>query len=275
MKSKIFQIYYSEETKNIIDPSFIPLDNMKNERPDWREYWPIRNYLINNEIEDGVMYGFFSPKFFKKTEIEGDKVIDFINSMDEKDADVVNFSPYYAQAVFFQNVLEQAYSVHKSGFSNILSSVEFLFPGLQVSSLINTSVDTIYCNYFVANKKFWSEWLELCEKIYLAAESNSSSMHNVLNENIHYEVDGLPFKIFLIERIASLILLQNKKFNVVKFNRADNDKCCYFGTKFNPDEHHDDLMRIDAYKIAYLETKNDKYMSMFSDLRQSVIAKVL
>ena len=35
---KIFQIFYNEATKNSNDPGFLPLDNMENPRPDWREY---------------------------------------------------------------------------------------------------------------------------------------------------------------------------------------------------------------------------------------------
>ena len=37
-----YQIYYSEQTRDALDPGFLPLDNLANPRPDWREYWPIR-----------------------------------------------------------------------------------------------------------------------------------------------------------------------------------------------------------------------------------------
>lgn len=41
----IHQIFYSDDTRRTLDPGFIPLDNLANERPDWREYWPIRKFL--------------------------------------------------------------------------------------------------------------------------------------------------------------------------------------------------------------------------------------
>jgi hypothetical protein len=63
---KIYQIYYSEATKAHNDPGFLPMDNLANERPDWREYWPIRNYLLNNNLEEDTRYGFLSPKFEAK-----------------------------------------------------------------------------------------------------------------------------------------------------------------------------------------------------------------
>ena len=49
MNLEIYQIYYSEKTREILDPSFIPLDNTQNNRADWWEYWPIRNFLLNKE----------------------------------------------------------------------------------------------------------------------------------------------------------------------------------------------------------------------------------
>ena len=58
-----YQIYYNEQTKLLVDSEFIPLDNSKNERSDWREYWPIRNVLKTVEFGDHDYVGFFSPKF--------------------------------------------------------------------------------------------------------------------------------------------------------------------------------------------------------------------
>ena len=41
----IYQIYYDEATRLSNDNGFLQLDNSLNERPDWSEYWPIRNYF--------------------------------------------------------------------------------------------------------------------------------------------------------------------------------------------------------------------------------------
>jgi len=48
----IYQIFYSAESKGICDPGFQLLDNLSNERPDWREYWPIRNFLKAHELDE-------------------------------------------------------------------------------------------------------------------------------------------------------------------------------------------------------------------------------
>ena len=68
----IHQIFYNAYTEKSLDQGFIPLDNSDNVRPDWREYWPIRKYLINNELNENDLYGFFSPKFKEKTGLSAD-----------------------------------------------------------------------------------------------------------------------------------------------------------------------------------------------------------
>lgn len=74
----IHQIYYSEQTQRDSDRGFIGLDNLANARPDWREYWPIRNYLLKNRLNEDDYYGFFSPKFKAKTNLNADTVREFV-----------------------------------------------------------------------------------------------------------------------------------------------------------------------------------------------------
>lgn len=101
MKTNIHQIFYNEETKKSRDTGFLPLDNTQNKRPDWREYWPIRNYLLHESLDEDALYGFFSPKFKAKTGLTSDECYRFINSQ-PPDIDVVSFSPFYDLGAFFQ-----------------------------------------------------------------------------------------------------------------------------------------------------------------------------
>ena len=67
MAINVFQIFYDEDTRKILDPAFLPLDNSNAARPDWLEYWPIRTVLLNNNFADTDYVGFLSPRFFEKT----------------------------------------------------------------------------------------------------------------------------------------------------------------------------------------------------------------
>ncbi|MDL1867795.1 hypothetical protein FBR06_11350, partial [Betaproteobacteria bacterium PRO4] len=54
---QLFTIAWSSETCIQTDPNITILDNTANPRPDWREYWPIRHFLKNNELEENTLYG--------------------------------------------------------------------------------------------------------------------------------------------------------------------------------------------------------------------------
>jgi hypothetical protein len=61
----IFQIEYSKSVP--LDPGFLVLDNIANERPDWFEYWPTRKFLLGEALHDESFYGFLSPRFWVTT----------------------------------------------------------------------------------------------------------------------------------------------------------------------------------------------------------------
>ena len=106
-EARIHQIYYSEQTHAELDPGFLPLDNSANERPDWREYWPMRRFLLGRELEPEAYYGFFSPKFKQKTTLTAAAVNDFVRQRGGA-ADVISFSPFFDQMAFPLNIMELA-----------------------------------------------------------------------------------------------------------------------------------------------------------------------
>ena len=60
---KLFQIVYSQETLESTPTGYLILDNRDSPRNDWREYWPIRKYLLSQSLSEDCFYGFFSPRF--------------------------------------------------------------------------------------------------------------------------------------------------------------------------------------------------------------------
>lgn len=74
MKANIFQIYPDAATKAQVDLGFLPLENPGNPRPDWREYWPIRNYVLANALNENELYGFLSPSFHAKSHLKSEQV---------------------------------------------------------------------------------------------------------------------------------------------------------------------------------------------------------
>ena len=102
---ELFSIAWSPETLVQTDPDIAILDNSANQRPDWREYWPMRRYLLETPMEDDTFYGFLSPKFTSKTGLSGADVIRFMEAHPQ--ADVFTFSPQADMGAFFLNVFIQ------------------------------------------------------------------------------------------------------------------------------------------------------------------------
>jgi len=154
MKNKIFQIYYNDLTKISNDKGFLQLDNTSNSRKDWSEYWPIRNYLLNNTLDDDIYYAFFSPKFLEKTGLSSEQVN---NVLSESNDDVVSFSPFFDQSAFFLNIFHQGAANHPTISECFEKVINFFDDKSDVNKIVMTSRNTIFCNFFAAKKKVWKE----------------------------------------------------------------------------------------------------------------------
>jgi hypothetical protein len=267
MKNQIYQIYYSEVTKSQNDPGFLPLNNLANERPDWREYWPIRNYLLNNSLEEDARYGFFSPKFEAKTTLDSSKVADFIGN---DDSDVILFSPYFEQSAFHFNVFEQLEAAHVGSLKVAQECLRIIRPEIDILTLIMDSRNTVYCNYFIANKKFWMKWLAYCEVIYNIAETNSSDLAISLNSEVEYGAGAAPMKVFIIERMASFLVTIDKDIKVKSYNPMEIP----LGDKVWENFKYD-LCILDALKIAFLANPLPDYAKEFEKRRKKIFNEII
>jgi hypothetical protein len=267
MKNHIFQIYYSDATLDQIDTGFIPLDNT-GQRPDWREYWPMRRFLRENTLDPNARYGFLSPKFMEKTGLTALEATAFVNSMPD-DVDVAAFSPFFDQAAIFQNAFEQAALCHPGIGPIVEDTAKLIAPELKVNEIVMSSQQTIFCNYFVAKPAFWQQWLEKCEQIFDVAEAGDSLLGQQLNGDVKYQSQHAPAKVFVIERIASLILATQSKWKVRHFNPVTlpigNAMLAQFG---------DELLALDALKHMAKETGFVQYFAAYLRKRTQVIERL-
>jgi hypothetical protein len=262
----IFQIYYSEATRKQLDPGFEPLDNTGNERPDWREYWPIRRHLLNHQLIPGDYYGFLSPAFKAKTGLSAEVVIDFVNAQ-RGVPDVMLFSPYYDQIAFFLNQWEQGTMSHKN--SKVFEqSLPLVAPEFGLRSTTSSSRDSVFCNYFVARSEFWLEWLGRCERLFECAERGESALGRALREDVDYKSDRTPAKVFIIERVASAMLATQPRW----IAKAYNPMLLPFSRSpvsgLGPE-----LAALDALKIAHRVEPLPQYLRAFFELRARYAAQ--
>lgn len=200
---KIFQIYYDEATKAKVDPDFIPLDNTSNLRPDWSEYWPIRNVLLNHSFNDDTYVGFFSPRFFEKTGMNGNEVIESIRYASDE---VISFSPYFDQGAIHNNPFFQGETNHPTLIETTKKVLSLLNVNLDLDSLICDQTTTIFSNYFVARYSFWKKWFEYGEKIFEVCEGSACDLKTSLVTTTNYRSAGYDMKVFVLERLVTIVL---------------------------------------------------------------------
>jgi hypothetical protein len=270
MPTYIYQIFYDLRSQYILDGGFIPLNNKNNERPDWREYWPIKNFLSNNLLDEDSLYGFFSPKFKEKTSLTSDNVKEFINV--NSGHDVFLFCPYFDQAAYFKSVFEHMFEAHPSSnkIDIINSLIEKIGYAVNLNELVMDSRHTIFSNFIVAKPKFWRLWLALNEKIFNEAEDAKSTFYSYLNTEANYHIDSkVQNKVFIMERIASLILLLEPDFKVCAYNQI-HMPIAHYGFK----DSALDLAQLNAFKMAYGLTHHSEYINLFLSYRD-MLAKVV
>jgi len=197
----------------------LPLDNRSNERPDWAEYWPIRRFLQNESLDENAFYGFLSPRMREKLPVTVEELMEFISTV-EDGTDVAAFSPFFDHQAIFRNLFEQG-EFTCPGFMDISRQVfEEALPELDLRYLVNTSATAILCNYFAAKPRFWRSWFSFCERIFDMAESPNHVYKDALCNRYIYGVGASQVKVFIIERMASLLLAATSNFRVEKFAKS-------------------------------------------------------
>jgi hypothetical protein len=262
---RIFQIYYSAQTRELLDEAYIPLDNLSNERPDWREYWPIRTYFLKNPPVARDYYGFLSPSFNAKTGLSAQTVLDFVHAH-LGTADVLLFSPFFDQIAFFLNQCEQGTGAHKTSAAAFEQSLASIAPGFSMTDTVGCSRNTVFCNYFIASGAFWSEWLGRCEIIFDCAERGDTPLGRALAAPIDYNSLATPMKAFIIERAASALLATQSRWTVKAYNPMllpfSRSPISALGPQ---------LAALDALKIAYLSERHEQYKLSFFKLRAQLV----
>ena len=263
-KIKSYVICYSQKTYDSVVYPFAPLDHRENQRSDWQEYWPIRKFLLWSKLEEHTYYGFLSPRFTEKTGLTSEFLHRYISSI-SNDIDLLTFSPQPDMSSFFLNVFEQN-EVFDPGFTDTTNKfLDYAGINVDVSKLIMDSTNIVFSNYFFAKPNFWRKWLILCEKIFDLCENQITLADEIgLLKHTTYR-DGVQRKVFLMERIASLILKLNPDFKVHAYNTFH---CAFSASRLK--DFSSDAVISDALKIAYNRNNHPEYIEQFSRIRDKI-----
>ena len=183
-------------------------------------------------------------------------------------ADVHIFSPLWDLSALFQNVFEQGSYFHPNLTTAAQAFLKALNWDVDLSALITDSSNTIFCNYFVAKPAFWREWLALGEKLFEMAENPAHPLHPALNENTLYGEQTVPLKVFIMERLATLLLATQAKWSINAFNPFALSSSTTPFSRF-----HLEAVLSDSLKIAYKKQPNPEYLQAFFHLRKMIDQK--
>jgi hypothetical protein len=253
VEAKIYQIFYDAPSHAMLDPGFTPLDNSENERPDWREYWPIRRFLRDIPLADDCYYGFFSPKFKLKTSLCAEQVYGVVERH-AATADVILFSPSIHRTARFMNVFEHGEAMHPGLKTISQAFLDRCYP-IALDHLISDSTNTVSCNFFVARPRFWRAWSRLTEALFQIAETPADPLGELLSAAARYKAGfSAPMKVFIVERIASLILATDPDFVVHAYRPFGETRRRY---------KLPTAIAMDALKIAYRLHEDEQYRQVF------------
>ena len=257
----LHQIAYSQATLEAVEPGYRVLDNRANERPDWYEYWPIRRHLATHALDEDAFYGFFSPKFGRKTQLSHADVVRIVQAAAPR-ADVVLFSPQPDMGAFFLNVFEQAEAFDPGLIDAFEAFLAHVGRPMKLGSLVMDSRQTVFSNYFVARPAFWRAWFELAESFFAVCEGPPSDLQQALTLPTTYP-GAAQRKVFLSERIAPLLLAIEPRWRSVA---ADPYTMCWSTARFRDYPH--EAVISDALKIAFREQGFPEYLAAFTKIRE-------
>jgi hypothetical protein len=263
----VYQIAYSEETTNKIYENINILDNTKNIRDDWREYWPIRSFFLENSIRDNDYYCFLSPKFKDKTGITEEEFYGFVND-NLNNKDLIDFSPFYDQKVLYKNIFEQG-DWHHPGLMDLVkafsnkNNICYDYEGYKDANTF------IFCNYFLAKGWIWKKLFQICELIFNEAEENRTDLGKMLNSLTTYGKQQLPMKVFVIERVISL-LIERCRLKMAHYPAMKN-----FVSGFFSEDKFEKLLLLDVDREVYIRNKYHAHITRYEDGRENLIKEVL
>ncbi len=259
-KIQIRQIFYDSESFRLLTPSYIPLDN-KNGDKTWFEFWPILNFLKDNELEENVFYGFFSPRFYEKTGFTSEFTYQSISENFDKDA--ILFSPGWDQLCFYQNPWEQGETHHPGIIKATQCFLDHVKIPINISTLVTTRSTSVFSNFIVAKASYWRRWEFLASRFFQYCKDPTSEIQALTTK---HRDGSAPMKVFIQERFSALVLA-DKTLTTAVF---ESPKSLIW------QESHQELLRCDELKELILQSSPQKdLLEEWMALRRTVLEKAV
>ena len=218
----IYQNYYQPPQVARLDPAFLPHDGTDNPSPELKEIALFRKVQRMGLFERGdEIAGIVSHKFGRKTGITGDAFKSFIHN--NPGFDVYFINPFPQNAYFSYNVWEHGEACHRG----LMPLAQRLFnaSGLEWDMEVlprNDKRTLLYCNYWAGNKKFWSAYMTLVERLLAALGNMEDAEQNLFYANTTH-VTPEPMLNFILERVFSTFLAVTPELKGLAYAHSEEE----------------------------------------------------
>lgn len=204
---RIFQIYFEDWQKELLDPNFIPLNNGK-VKSELLEFSVFDRLAASDYVKGAQLWGALSWRFTEKTNMSG---ADWIKNIQANPG----YDIYYCDAfphnqALFHNLWLQGETTHPN-FLAICQAV-FQATGLPTEELLTLVPSQQYssANYFVGSPKFWSEYLPWVKNIVNLANKKLPPQIRDLMHSPKADVNdlhsGATYLPFIVERLFPIFM---------------------------------------------------------------------
>lgn len=264
---RLFQFFYGEATRSLIEPEFIPLESGNSGHWDSLECASIHRVLKAKKFTKDEYIGFFCPLFGLKTGLTGHQVRTVLAHAENE---VVSFSSSFEQIASYPNSFIQGESMHPGLLRIAQDFLSEIDVGVDLSNLVQDQTRIIFRNYFVAKYDFWLEWMELTERLLYLSEDQGTELGRRLNSFApHHGVNEYPMKDFIFERMVS-VLLEIKNINAAVGVDIERSPL----TSPGADDFFGAFLSLDALKSQYLKTREFKYLDLYETKRRRLFQSI-
>lgn len=199
----IYQVYYKEEQRGILEPQFTPYNNagmltnyfensiialLAKKESDPNEYFGVLSWNLRRKIE--LMKQFKSP--FTNTS-KASYSFNWLLEQIEKDEDVIFLMEHNPHSpVFEANKIHPRFAIHWKKMMTLL--------GIECDVLVSWE-RVIYCNFFIAKHHIYKRYVD---ELLIPAMRVMEEQMPELNEDAHYpKGPGYTHHSFICERLFS------------------------------------------------------------------------
>ena len=204
---RIFQIYYENWQRDLLDPNFSGLDNSK-ATSEMLEFAVFDQLSKSEQTKDAALWGALSWRFSEKTGMSG---TDWVKSIEAHPGQDVYFcNPFPHNEALFHNLWFQGETSHPQFYA--LSQAVFKAAGLPLEELtsIHSSEQFSAANYFVGTPKFWAAYLPWVNNVLSQANKKlPPNARDLLHSKqadergIHHGATYVPF---IVERLFPVFM---------------------------------------------------------------------